>query len=113
MTAVSEEPVRPRDQRELARLGIPTRPMPDSPPCAIEVPLESGRTHFTLADAVPANLRLIGIQDAAALYGCNWRTLLRWSDCGLTPKGLKIGGRRLFRLNELQAHIAAGCPKVR
>jgi hypothetical protein len=60
----------------------------------------------------PGHLRLISVQDAASLYAVNWRTFIRWADQGLVPTGLKIGGRRLFRVDELRRHIAAGCPRI-
>jgi hypothetical protein len=56
--------------------------------------------------------RLISVQDAAQLYAVNWRTFVRWAGHGLVPAGLKIGGRRLFRVDELRRHIAAGCPRI-
>jgi hypothetical protein len=50
---------------------------------------------------------------AAKLYAVSWRTWLRWSDAGLVPTGFKIGGRRLWSLDELDAHIRNGCQPVR
>jgi hypothetical protein len=43
------------------------------------------------------------------MYSTSWRTFLRWADAGLVPWGVKIGGRRLFRIDELEDHIRDGC----
>ena len=47
------------------------------------------------------------------MYDVSVRTFLRWADSGLVPPGIKVGGRRLFNLNELVAHIEGGCKPVR
>jgi predicted DNA-binding transcriptional regulator AlpA len=54
---------------------------------------------------------LIDAKETARRYGINWRTLLRWADLGLVPWGIKIGGARRWNAAEVDAHIAAGCPK--
>ncbi|QDV37466.1 helix-turn-helix transcriptional regulator [Tautonia plasticadhaerens] len=56
--------------------------------------------------------RLIGLKDAARLYSVSWRTFLRWADAGRVPWGFKIGGRRLWSLEELERHIREGCRPV-
>jgi hypothetical protein len=56
---------------------------------------------------------LIDVKSAAGMYSTSWRTFLRWADAGLVPWGVKIGGRRLFRVDELEAHIRDGCPPIR
>jgi hypothetical protein len=75
--------------------------------------IEAGSTLPSDIVLKPGQLRLINVQDAAWLYAVNWRTFIRWADQGLVPTGLKIGGRRLFCMDELRRHIAAGCPRIR
>jgi hypothetical protein len=57
--------------------------------------------------------RMIGAKGAARLYDVHWRTWLRWCDGGLVPCGVRIGGRRLWDLDELAQHIKGGCQPVR
>ncbi len=57
--------------------------------------------------------RLIDVKGAAGMYSTSWRTFLRWADAGLVPWGVKIGGRRLFRIDELEAHIRDGCRPIK
>jgi hypothetical protein len=56
---------------------------------------------------------MIDVKGAAQLYSVSWRTWLRWADAGLVPYGAKIGGRRLWSLDELAEHIRGGCKPVR
>jgi hypothetical protein len=53
--------------------------------------------------------RLIDVKPAAGMYSVSWRTFLRWADAGLVPWGVKICGRRLWRIDELETHIREGC----
>jgi excisionase family DNA binding protein len=101
---------RPRNQYELARIGMVTRPGAD-PAHEIEIPSEPARAQSALAAVESPDLRFISIQEVARLYGVNWRTALRWADCGLIPKGVKLGGRRLFRRDQVLSHIAKVCPQ--
>jgi hypothetical protein len=39
------------------------------------------------------------------MYLASVRTFLRWADSGIVPPGLKIGGRRLWRIADLDDHI--------
>jgi hypothetical protein len=57
--------------------------------------------------------RMVGAKGAAQLYSVSWRTWLRWADAGLVPFGSKIGGRRLWSLDDLDQHIRSGCKPVR
>lgn len=41
----------------------------------------------------------------AEMYLVSLRTFLRWADSGIVPAGVKIGGRRLWRIADLDAHI--------
>jgi hypothetical protein len=58
-------------------------------------------------------LRLIDVKPASRMYSVSWRTFLRWADAGRVPWGVKISGRRLWRLDELEAHIRDGCRPVK
>ena len=60
----------------------------------------------------PATL-MTDVHGAASLYSVSWRTLLRWADAGLVPWGVKISGRRLWRIEDLESHIRDGCKPVR
>jgi hypothetical protein len=53
------------------------------------------------------------VKVAAAPFTVSWRTFLRWADRGLVPWGVKIGGRRLWDLDELDRFIRGGCKPVR
>ena len=57
--------------------------------------------------------RMTDAKGAAQLYSVSWRTWLRWADAGLVPWGVKISGRRLWSLDELDSHIRNGCLPVR
>jgi len=48
--------------------------------------------------------------EAAALIGVSKSTWYAWTDAGRTPAPLKVGGRTLWRFDELQAWIDAGAP---
>jgi len=61
----------------------------------------------------PPNPRLIDVKQAAGMYSVSWRTFLRWADAGLVPWGLKISARRLWRIEDLEAHIRDGCRPVK
>lgn len=100
----------PRSQSGSHRLGMPDRRG------SADSDGEPERS-CTLANVVTSQVdlqqRMVTTHEAAHLYGCSWRTLLRWSDAGLVPRGMKLGGKRLFNLRAIQSHIAAGCPPVR
>jgi hypothetical protein len=57
--------------------------------------------------------RMTDVHGAAAMYSVSWRSFLRWADSGLVPWGVKISGRRLWRIAELDEHIRDGCKPVR
>ena len=57
--------------------------------------------------------RLIGLKSAAAMYAVSPRTFHRWADSGRIPAGLKIGGRRLWSIEQLEQHIRDGAKPVR
>lgn len=57
--------------------------------------------------------RMGGAEMVARKYDSGKRTILRWADAGLIPFGTKLGGRRLWNLDEIDTHIAKGCPRCR
>ncbi len=49
--------------------------------------------------------RFADAQGGAEMYLVSVRTFLRWANSGIVPSGVKIGGRRLWRIADLDAHI--------
>jgi predicted DNA-binding transcriptional regulator AlpA len=52
---------------------------------------------------------LLRARDAAKLCGISLASWWRWDAAGRMPRGVKIGGARLWSRAELLAWIAAGC----
>lgn len=48
-------------------------------------------------------------QDAAAFLGRKAKTLAEWQRLGMGPRSLMVGGRRFYRLADLEAFVANGC----
>jgi hypothetical protein len=60
----------------------------------------------TVISAHPvAGPRFVPGRDAARMYGVSLATFRRWSEGGIVPSGIRIGGRRLWSLADLEAHI--------
>ena len=57
--------------------------------------------------------RLGGVDEVVQRYDAHPRSIYRWADLGLIPPGFKLGVLRKWNLEEIDKHIAAGCPKVR
>jgi DNA-binding transcriptional MerR regulator len=47
----------------------------------------------------------IGIKEAASFYSVSVRTFRRWAELGVVPKGVRLRGRRLWRLADIERHI--------
>ena len=62
---------------------------------------------------VPPGKRLVDVTVVAAKYGCDERSVYRFADQGIIPFGHKLSGLRRWDLDSIDAHIAAGCPRVR
>lgn len=62
---------------------------------------------------VPPGKRLIDKHVLADKYDADTRSILRWADAGIIPHGIKLGSLRKWDSDEIDAHIAAGCPRVR
>jgi hypothetical protein len=57
--------------------------------------------------------RLGAVEAVGARYDVSPRTIFRWADIGLIPAGVKISAARRWDLDEIDRHIAAGCPRIR
>lgn len=52
--------------------------------------------------------------EAARFLGLSAKTLANWAGRGIGPTSIKVGGRRFYRLSDLEAFVAAGVrPGVR
>ncbi len=67
----------------------------------------------TKSRPAPHGKLLIGKHVVAAKYDSGPRSILRWADAGIIPYGIKLGSLRKWDADEIDAHIAAGCPRVR
>jgi len=54
---------------------------------------------------------LITGAEAALLCGCSKRTWRLWDTMGYTPQPVAIGRAKYWKYREVEAWIAAGCPK--
>ena len=73
-----------------------------------------GSTKERSADSDVIGLRLGGVDkivpDKVDMSKRGWR---RACDGGLAPWGCKVGGRRLWNLNEIDEWIRNGCPRCK
>lgn len=53
---------------------------------------------------------LVTAKTAAAMCGKSLRTWRTWDSLGLVPRPVRIKRSTLWRLDELKAWVAAGCP---
>ncbi|MFM2096837.1 MAG: hypothetical protein RIS70_3961 [Planctomycetota bacterium] len=56
---------------------------------------------------------LLSARAAAELCGKSPRTWRTWDAAAAIPRAVRIGRSRLWRVDELRAWIAAGCPNRR
>ncbi len=56
---------------------------------------------------------LVDVAEAARLTSLSPRTVWRYASCGKFPQPLKLGGRRLWRREEIIDWIESGCPEIR
>ena len=61
----------------------------------------------------PQGKRLIDKHAVAAKYDADPRSIVRWADAGIIPHGIKLGSLRKWDADQIDAHIAEGCPRVR
>lgn len=54
---------------------------------------------------------LVTAKQAAFMCGKSLRTWRAWDAAGWIPRPVRIGRSTLWRLNELRAWAAAGCPR--
>ena len=51
--------------------------------------------------------KLVSARDVAVYYGISMATLYRWLKLGLIPEPVRIGGRTLWNVGELEEHLAS------
>jgi predicted DNA-binding transcriptional regulator AlpA len=56
--------------------------------------------------------KVIGVIEAATTLGISCRSWRRLVDAGLAPQPVRLGRRVLWRVDELDAWLAAGCPSI-
>jgi predicted DNA-binding transcriptional regulator AlpA len=54
---------------------------------------------------------LLTAHQAAAICSISVRNWRIWDSAGKVPRPIRIGRARLWRVNELHAWVAAGCPR--
>ena len=54
---------------------------------------------------------LLTAKQAASMCGKSLRTWRTWDAAGWIPRPVRIGRSTLWRLDELQEWVAAGCPR--
>ena len=54
---------------------------------------------------------LVTARHAAGMCGKSLRTWRTWDAAGWIPRPVRIGRSTLWRLDELRAWVAAGCPR--
>ena len=64
------------------------------------------------ARPMPPGRTLINVHTVAQKYGCDERSVFRWADAGRIPFGVKLSSLRRWDIFEIDAHIAAGCPRI-
>jgi excisionase family DNA binding protein len=55
---------------------------------------------------------MIDVNDVAATVKVSSRTITRWSDAGLMPKGRKLGNLVRWSRAEIEKWVEDGCPKM-
>ena len=58
----------------------------------------------------PAVSNLVSIERVAAMLSASRRTVRRLDSAGKLPRGIRLGGLKRWRADELKDWIAAGCP---
>ncbi len=71
------------------------RPAPPRPPLVIAAP--------------PL---LVGTEAAARICGLSGRTWRRLASAGAVPRSLRLGSRKLWRVEDLAEWVSAGCPSA-
>lgn len=66
--------------------------------------------HLKQETQADTSLLLVDAKEAARMCSVGKSTWLRYTSSGKTPKPITLGGRTLWRLQELLAWIDAGCP---
>src|SRR5262249_47453610 len=88
---------------------LPIRPAPDSaPPSPVEV-LRDRPAHRT-EDARFAEPLLMDTDQAAASCAVSPASWYRLKAAGKTPAPVRLGGKVLYRVEDLKLFVALGCP---
>ena len=66
-----------------------------------------------ISGPMPPGRFLIDVKVVALKYDADPRSIVRWADGGIIPYGIKLSALRKWDADEIDAHIAAGCPRVR
>ena len=86
--------------------------IPDTRPADGTTPVEPRKHLGDFSQAMretPTPSRLLNVHEVAALLGCSWRSVYRFSDAGRIPRGCKIGSLRKWNSSELDEFIRGGC----
>ena len=73
-------------------------------------PTSANATPMTQETATQQLPLLLTADAAARLCSTSLRVWRQWDAAGKIPQAIRIGRRPLWRLDELKAWIAAGCP---
>lgn len=74
--------------------------------------MNSGQAQqFEARDQSELQPLLVSAKRAAVLCGKSLRTWRSWNAAGWIPQPVRIGRSTLWRLDELKAWTAAGCPR--
>lgn len=65
--------------------------------------------HSLPSSAAPAAIGLVETSTRMGISSRSWRRLV---DAGLAPQPVRLGRRVLWRVDELDAWLAAGCPSI-
>lgn len=71
----------------------------------------STNTSVAVPDDEQRRVLLVTARTAASLCGKSLRTWRTWDAAGWVPRPIRIGRSTLWRADELQAWVAAGCPR--
>jgi predicted DNA-binding transcriptional regulator AlpA len=64
--------------------------------------------------ALAAKTRLIEADEVRQMYGgVSRRTIWRWADAGVIPRGVRVGGKRFWPLSVIEEALAALEQKAR
>jgi predicted DNA-binding transcriptional regulator AlpA len=77
----------------------------------VQVQFESDLAEGRYTGSEPIQALLIPARVASSMCGKSLRTWRAWDSAGLIPRPIRIGRSTLWRTEELQAWVDAGCPR--